>query len=107
MIATPAPVILADNDALNRDFPLRPFAIRHKLAGHDLLTLPRIAKLAQDLRATYPSSSLDASVYDNTQNGFGTILRRSVLTNTEATDLSHMPLGAGRFGAGYDITTDE
>ena len=44
-----APVITADNDALRRDFPLKPFAIRHKLAGHPLLTLPRIAQLAAEL----------------------------------------------------------
>ncbi len=44
-----APVIMASNDSLNRDFPLRPFAIRHMLAGHPLLTLPRIARLASDL----------------------------------------------------------
>lgn len=44
-----APVIMASNDSLNRDFPLQPFAIRHMLAGHPLLTLPRIAKLASDL----------------------------------------------------------
>ena len=44
-----APVIMASNDSLNRDFPLKPFAIRHMLAGHPLLTLPRIAKLASDL----------------------------------------------------------
>jgi len=44
-----APVISAANDALRRDFPLRPFAIRHKLAGHPLLTLPRIAQLAAEL----------------------------------------------------------
>lgn len=44
-----APVITASNDSLNQDFPLRPFAIRHMLAGHPLLTLPRIAKLASDL----------------------------------------------------------
>lgn len=44
-----APVITAANDALRRDFPLRPFAIRHKLAGHPLLTLPRIAQLAAEL----------------------------------------------------------
>jgi hypothetical protein len=44
-----APNITAANDALRRDFPLRPFAIRHKLAGHPLLTLPRIAQLATDL----------------------------------------------------------
>ncbi len=44
-----APVITAANDALKRDFPLKPFAIRHKLAGHPLLTLPRIAQLAAEL----------------------------------------------------------
>ena len=41
-----APVITAENSALRRDFPLKPFAIRHKLAGHPLLSLPRIAQLA-------------------------------------------------------------
>src|SRR5713226_1342615 len=44
-----APVITAGNAALRRDFPLKPFAIRHKLAGHPLLTLPRIAQLAAEL----------------------------------------------------------
>jgi cupin-like protein len=44
-----APVITAANGALKRDFPLKPFAIRHKLAGHPLLTLPRIAQLASEL----------------------------------------------------------
>ncbi len=44
-----APVITAANDALRRDFPSKPFAIRHKLAGHPLLTLPRIAELAAEL----------------------------------------------------------
>lgn len=44
-----APVISADNDALRRDFPLKPFAIRHKLSGHPLLMLPRIAQLAAEL----------------------------------------------------------
>jgi hypothetical protein len=44
-----APVIAADNESLQRDFPLKPFAIRHKLAGHPLLTLPRIAQLASEL----------------------------------------------------------
>ena len=44
-----APVITAANDSLKRDFPLKPFAIRHKLAGHPLLTLPRIAQLASEL----------------------------------------------------------
>src|SRR6266545_7043719 len=44
-----APVIAAANEALRRDFPLKPFAIRHKLAGHPLLSLPRIAQLAAEL----------------------------------------------------------
>jgi hypothetical protein len=44
-----APVITADHDALRRDFPLKPFAIHHKLSGHPLLTLPRIAQLASEL----------------------------------------------------------
>ena len=44
-----APVVSADNHALKRDFPLKPFAIRHRLAGHPLLTLPRIARLASEL----------------------------------------------------------
>ena len=39
-----APVITADNNALKRDFPLKPFAIRHKLAGHPLLTLRKLAR---------------------------------------------------------------
>jgi hypothetical protein len=44
-----APVITADNESLKRDFPLKPFAIRHQFAGHPLLTLPRIAQLAKEL----------------------------------------------------------
>ncbi len=44
-----APVITASNDSLRRDFPQKPFAIRHKLAGHPLLSLPRIAQLAAEL----------------------------------------------------------
>src|SRR3979411_1945191 len=48
-VAEIAPVITAANDALRRDFPLKPFAIRHKLAGHPLLSLPRIAQLASEL----------------------------------------------------------
>ncbi|QWG15046.1 cupin domain-containing protein [Bradyrhizobium sediminis] len=44
-----APVLTAENHALKRDFPLKPFAIRHRLAGHPLLNLPRIAQLASEL----------------------------------------------------------
>ena len=48
-VAEIAPVISAADGAMRHDFPLRPFAIRHKLAGHPLLTLPRIAQLASEL----------------------------------------------------------
>jgi hypothetical protein len=48
-VAEIAPVIKAANDALRRDFPSKPFAIHHKLAGHPLLMLPRIAQLASEL----------------------------------------------------------
>jgi len=44
-----APAISAANESLKHDFPLKPFAIRHKLAGHPLLTLSRIAQLASEL----------------------------------------------------------
>jgi hypothetical protein len=44
-----APVITAANRSLIRDFPLKPFAIHHKLVGHPLLTLPRLAQLASEL----------------------------------------------------------
>jgi hypothetical protein len=43
------PTISAANGALRRDFPHKPFAIRHRLAGNPLLTLPRIAQLAAQL----------------------------------------------------------
>jgi hypothetical protein len=46
---TVAPVIVAGNDALKRDFPLKPFGIRHLMSGHPLLSLPRIAQLAAEL----------------------------------------------------------
>lgn len=63
-----------------------------------------ISKLAQDLRATYPSSSLDPSVHDDSQNGFGTILRRAVLEKIEPADMSHLPMGSGSLGRTVDIT---
>jgi hypothetical protein len=66
-----------------------------------------ISKLAQALKATYPSSSLEPSVFDDSLNGFGTIRRRALLDKLQASDMSHMPMGTGRFGSGYDITTDE
>ena len=59
-----APVIIAGNNALKRDFPLKPFAIRHMLAGHPLLCLPRIAQLAAELprdRIEYNSGNVAIS----------------------------------------------
>src|SRR4030081_3600554 len=44
-----APVITAANEALRRIFPQKPFAVRHRLSGHPLLSLPRIAQLASEL----------------------------------------------------------
>jgi hypothetical protein len=61
---TVAPVIVASNNALNRDFPLKPFGIRHMLSGHPLLTLPRIAQLAAELprdRIEYNSGAVAVS----------------------------------------------
>src|SRR6187399_625191 len=58
-----APVITADHEALRRDFPLKPFAIHHKLSGHPLLTLPRIAQLASELpRDLIEYNSGDAAI---------------------------------------------
>ena len=58
-----SPVITADNDSLKRDFPLKPFAIRHKLSGHPLLTLPRIAQLASSMpRDLIEYNSGDAAI---------------------------------------------
>ncbi|ETR75795.1 transcriptional regulator [Afipia sp. P52-10] len=55
-----APVIMADNDALKRDFPSKPFAIRHMLTNHPLLTLQRIAQLA----ATLPRDRIEYNAGD-------------------------------------------
>lgn len=49
VISQDVPVISADNESFQRDFPLKPFGIRHRLAGHPLLTLERIAELASEL----------------------------------------------------------
>lgn len=45
----PAPLISAPPEALRDLFPHRPFATRHALASHPLLTLPRLAQLVQEL----------------------------------------------------------
>ena len=61
--STISPVITADNQSLQNDFPLKPFAIHHKLSGHPLLTLPRIAQLASELpRDLIEYNSGDAAI---------------------------------------------
>ena len=61
--STISPVITADNQSLQKDFPLKPFAIHHKLSGHPLLTLPRIAELASELpRDQIEYNSGDAAI---------------------------------------------
>lgn len=58
-----APVITADNDSLARDFPLKPFGIKHKLSGHPLLSLARIAQLAAEMpRDLIEYNSGDAAI---------------------------------------------
>ena len=41
----------ADNDAFTTAFPLRPFAMRHRLAGNPLFSLPSIVDLVRELSA--------------------------------------------------------
>jgi hypothetical protein len=61
--STISPVITADNESLQKDFPLKPFAIHHKLSGHPLLTLSRIAQLASELpRDLIEYNSGDAAI---------------------------------------------
>lgn len=63
-----------------------------------------IAKLAQELRAVYPSSTLDASIMDDNTNGYEVIARRTLLDQLEPSDMSHMPQGSGSYGRTRDIT---
>lgn len=64
------------------------------------------AKLAQALQAVYPASSLAPWVFDDSLNGYGTILRKCIVEQLKPADMSSMPNGSGKFGSGYDITTD-
>jgi hypothetical protein len=50
-VTSVAPVITADRDALRRDFPYKPFAIRHRLAGHPLLILDLGGDHLEDARS--------------------------------------------------------
>jgi hypothetical protein len=60
------------------------------------------SKLAQVLQPLYPSSSLVASVLDDSQNGYGVILRKVTVENAALADTSNMPLGSGH-GGDFDI----
>lgn len=65
-----------------------------------------ISKLAQDLQATYPSSSLHPSVHDDGQNGYGTIARRRMLDKLKGANMDHMPVGEGFYGPRVSIETE-
>lgn len=65
-----------------------------------------VSRLAQALRAYYPASTLEPWVMNDDLNGYGSLLRKSVQEQMEGADMSHLPSGSGKFGAGYDITTD-
>lgn len=65
------------------------------------------SKLAQSLQPLYPSSTLENWVWNDDQNGYGMILRKSVVEAMKPADLSHMPQGSGSYGSGYSILTDD
>lgn len=65
-----------------------------------------ISKLAQDLQAVYPTNPLQPWVWDDQQNGYGVILKRTVLQQLQGADMSHMPVGSGNYGYGWNIETD-
>lgn len=62
-----------------------------------------ISKLAQVLVGVYPASTLQPWVWDDSQNGYGTIARKSVLEKLEPADMSRLGTGSGR-GGFWDIT---
>lgn len=65
-----------------------------------------VSKLAQALNATYPSAQLAPQVFDDSQNGYGMILRKSIAEVMKPARMDHLPRGTGNLGAGYDISTD-
>jgi len=78
----------------------------------DTITIPKwaergvVSKLAQDLQATYPSAQLQPWVWDDQQNGYATVLRKTVVAKLSGADMSHMASGSGKFGDGWNIETD-
>lgn len=64
------------------------------------------SKLTQRLSADYPSAQVPAWVFNDEENGYATILRKSVTAANQSADMRHMPRGSGHMaGDGYDIET--
>lgn len=63
-----------------------------------------ISKLAQALLIVYPSSTPVPWLFDDSQNGYGTILRQFALQNLQPLDMSHLGSPGGNR---YNITTDQ
>lgn len=61
------------------------------------------SKLAQALQAVYPASTLVPWVMNDQENGYGMILRKSLIENMKPADMSHMPLGSGHLRGDFDI----
>lgn len=65
-----------------------------------------VSKLAQVLTGVYPASSLQPWVWEDSQNGYSTILRRCIINELTGADMSHMAQGSGHYGSGWNIQTD-
>lgn len=62
------------------------------------------SKLAQRLQADYPASDSPPWLMDDSRNGIGLILRKCISERLQPADLSHLPVGSGHYGSGFDIT---
>lgn len=60
-------------------------------------------KLAIQVAPAY-SAEVPIAVVANADDGYMTILRRVITLQMDAQDMSHMPVGSGSFGNGFDIT---
>jgi hypothetical protein len=54
-----------------------------------------VSKLAQKLNATYPSAQLAPQVFDDSQNGYGTIARKCMVESMKPANMDTSPLGEG------------
>lgn len=62
------------------------------------------SKLAQDLQAIYPSTGLAPWVFDDSLNGFGTILRKAMIEGMRTQSMASMPLGEGHVARSRILT---